>query len=146
MQSHPGGKRIPRILALLLALMAAIALFPSLGNAQKAPKKLTKQDVIDLLTGDVSSSDVADQARKSGISFQVTAAVAKEIRDAGGTDDLIHVLRTLAPHAPAAPAAPSGSPHCAASTPPVLVIESSPGQSQVYVDDEPADRPASRAV
>ncbi len=109
MGPHPGGKRIPRILALLLVLIAAIALIPSLGNAQKAAKKLTKQDIIDLLTGDVSSDDVAQEARKSGISFQVTASVAKEIRDAGGTDDLIRVLRTLAPPAPARRSA--GTPH-----------------------------------
>ena len=104
MGSHSGGKRIPKILALLLALLAAIALIPSLGKAQKAAKKLTKQDVIDLLTGDVPSDQVAQEAQKAGISFQVTASVAKEIRDAGGTDDLIRVLRTLAPAAPAAPA------------------------------------------
>src|SRR5208283_2856505 len=108
---------------------------PSLGRAQKAGKKLTKQDVIDLLTGDVPSDQVVQVARKSGISFQVTASVAKEIRDAGGTDDLIRVLRSLSPSAPAAPAS---NPRNAPSTsPPVLMIESIPGQSQVYIDDEP---------
>ena len=81
------------------------------------------------------SDQVAVEARKSGISFQVTTAVAKEIHDAGGTDALLSVLRSLAPRTATAPAntprtAPSGSP-------PVLVIESSPGQSQVYIDDEP---------
>ncbi len=100
MDSHAGGKRIAKPLALLLALIAAIALIPTFGNAQKALKKLTKQDVIDLLTGDVSSDDVAQEARKSGIAFQVTASVEKEIHDAGGTDELIRVLRTLAPGAP----------------------------------------------
>ena len=135
MGSHSGGKCIPKTLALLLALSAAIALIPSLGKAQKAAKKLTKQDVIDLLTGDVPSDQVAQEARKAGISFPVTASVAKEIRDAGGTEELIRVLQTLAPRVPPAPA---GTPHTApATSPPVLVIESSPGQSQVYIDDEP---------
>jgi hypothetical protein len=135
MGSHSGGKGIPKAIALLLALLAAIALIPTFGIAQRAPKKLAKQDVIDLLTGDVPSDQVAEEARKAGISFQVTASVAKEIRDAGGSEDLINVLRTLAPRAPAAPAsAPRTAP---ASSPPVLVIESSPGQSQVYIDDEP---------
>lgn len=135
MDSYSGGKRISKTLPLLLALMAAVALIPSLGNAQKTAKKLAKQDVIDLLTGDVPSDQVAQEARKAGISFQVTASVAKEIRDAGGTEDLISVLRTLAPRAPAAP---TGAPRTApASSPPVLVINSSPGQSQVYIDDEP---------
>jgi hypothetical protein len=135
MGSHSRGKCIPKILALLLVLMAAIAFLPAIAGAQVTPKKLTAQDVIDLLTGDVSSADVAKAAQKSGISFQVTAAVAKQIRDAGGTEDLIRVLRTLAPRPPAAPA---GTPHNAPpASPPVLMIESSPGQSQVYLDDEP---------
>ena len=88
-------KCILKTLALLLALIAAIALIPSNGTAQKATKKLTVQDVIDLLTGDVPSDQVAKEAEKAGISFQVTASVAKQIHDAGGTDDLIRVLRSL---------------------------------------------------
>ena len=135
MCSQPGARCIPKAIALLLALIAAVALFPSLGNAQRAAKKLSKQDVIDLLTGDVPSDQVAEEARKSGISFQVTAAVAKEIHDAGGTDDLIRTLRTLAASAPAAPQ--TNLPAVHSSSPPVLVIESKPGRSQVYVDDEP---------
>jgi hypothetical protein len=135
MGSHSRGQCIPKILALLLALMAALTFLRAPANAQRAPKKLTAQDVMDLLTGDVSSADVANAAQKSGISFQVTATVAKQIRDAGGTDDLIRVLRTLAPRAPAAP---TSAPHNApAASPPVLMIESSPGQSEVYIDDEP---------
>jgi hypothetical protein len=135
MRSHSRGKRISQTLALLLALVAAIAVIPSLGNAQKAAKKLTKQDVIDLLTGDVPSDQVAQEARKSGIAFQVTAAVVKEIHDVGGTDDLIRVLKSLAPRAPAAP---EGTAHTGSATsPPTLMIVSNPGKSQVYVDDEP---------
>ena len=104
---------------------------------KRAPKKLTAQDVIDLLTGDVPSDQVADEARKEGISFQVTGAVEKQIRDAGGTDDLIRVLRSLAPRAPAVPPATPASHPLPPASPPVLMIESNPGQSQVYVDDEP---------
>lgn len=128
-------KRFPEILALLLALIAAIALTPSPGTAQKAAPKLAVQDVIALLTGDVPSEQVALEAEKAGISFQVTSSVAKQIRDAGGTDDLIRVLRTLAPRAPAAPASPSRAAPVPSS--PTLSIESSPGQTEVYVDDKP---------
>ena len=126
------GEGIPKKLA-LLALMAALALLPALGNPQRAPKKLTKQDVIDLLTGDVPSEQVAEEARKAGIGFQVTASVAKDIRDAGGTEDLIRTLRALAPAAP--PAAPTRT--APTASPPVLLIESTPGQCEVYIDDEP---------
>ncbi|HXW14145.1 MAG TPA: PDZ domain-containing protein, partial [Terriglobia bacterium] len=135
MGSNLEAKRILTTLALSLALIAAITLNPSVGTAQKAARKLTEQDIIDLLTGDVPSDQVAQEAQKAGISFQVTAAVAKQIRDAGGTDDLIRVLQTLAPQAPAAPAKPPRT--VSATSSPTLLVESSPGQSQVYVDDEP---------
>jgi hypothetical protein len=121
--------------AQMLVLVASLALIPAVGDAQKAPKKLSKQDVIDLLTGDIPSDQVAEEARKSGIAFSVTPTVAKEIQDAGGTDELISVLRSLSPRSPSAPAS---VPHPgAAPSPPVLVIQSNPGQSQVYIDDEP---------
>jgi len=71
MCSQTGARCIPKAIALLLALIAAVAFFPSLGNAQKSAKNSAKQDVIDLLTGDVPSDQVAQEARKSGISFQV---------------------------------------------------------------------------
>jgi hypothetical protein len=135
MGTHSWGKSIPKTLVPVLALLAALALFPGLGNAQKTPKKLSKQDVMDLLTGDIPSDEVAQEARKAGISFQVTPAVAKEIHDAGGTDELISVLRSLSPRPPASPV---GTPRTGpAPSPPVLVIQSNPGQSQVYIDDEP---------
>ncbi len=129
-----GKKHALRFLTLLV-LGAGIALIPSHADAQKGTKKLTKQDVIDLLTGDVPSDQVAVEARKAGISFQVTPDVEKDIRDAGGTEDLIRTLRTLAP-APAAVPTPPSHPSPSAS-PPVLMILSNPGESQVYVDDEP---------
>lgn len=135
MGSNLEVKRILKTLVFLLALIAAIILPSSVGTAQKAAQKLALQDVIDLLTGDVPSDQVAREAEKAGISFQVTASAAKQIRNAGGTDDLIRVLRTLAPRTPAAPVSPSrGVP---APSPPTLLIESSPGQSEVHVDDEP---------
>ncbi len=129
-----GKRRALRFLALLV-MGAGIALISPQANAQRSTRKLTKQDVIDLLTGDVPSSQVADEARKAGISFQVTPAVEKDIRDAGGTEDLIRTLRSLAP-APVALSTPPAHPSPPAS-PPVLMIESNPGESQVYVDDEP---------
>jgi len=135
MHSRSGGKCTSGILALLLALVAATAFLSALGIAQNASKKLSKQDVIDLLTGDVSSADVAQEARKSGVSFQVTAAVEKEIRDAGGTDDLIQVLKTLAPRVTPPPT--NNPPVSPPASPTGLLIEAHPGQSQVYIDDEP---------
>lgn len=128
-------RRISEVRGVLLVLLAVIAFLPFLTHAQNTAKKLTKQDVIDLLTGDVPSDQVASEARKAGISFRVTAAVANEIKAAGGTDELISVLRSLAPHPAATP--PSAPPSVAPAGSAGLLIVSTPGLGEVYVDDEP---------
>ena len=135
MCSRSADNRILKTLALLLALTAFLAFAPSLGSAQKAARKLSVQDIVDLLTGDVPSDQVAEEAQKAGISFQVTPDVINQIHGAGGTDDLIAVLQKLSAHAPAPPVNP---PHPGpAPAAPTLVVVSTPGQSQVYIDDAP---------
>jgi hypothetical protein len=134
MRLRSNENRILKAFVLLLALTTALVFAPSTGTTQPAAK-LSLQDVIDLLTGDVASTQVAAEAQKDGISFQVTSSVAKQIKDAGGTDDLIDQLRNLAPRS-STPSTPPPNPNPPES-PPTLVIDSNPGQSQVYVDDEP---------
>ena len=119
------GKNCTRKISAAVLLILAMALVPSLA---KGANKLTKQDIIDLLTGDVPSERIAAVARESGISFQVTPDVEREIRAARGTEDLIRTLLSISPAPPPTPQAPS---------PGVLMIESNPGQSQVYIDDGP---------
>jgi hypothetical protein len=130
------GKHTRKVLALLVIALAAVALSPFSAYPQNTGKKLSKQDIIDLLTGDVTSERVADIAKEKGISFDMTAAAEKDIRAADGSDNLIRMLRGLAPRAPVAPSRPPRT-SPAAGSPAVLVIQSSPGEGQVYVDDEP---------
>jgi hypothetical protein len=134
MRTHADHHRILKTLALLAALTAL--LIPSFGPAQKGRKPLSADEIVNLLTGDVPSSDVAQEAQDAGISFQVTADVAKRIRDAGGTESLINTLRSLAPRG-TAPVTPPPRPEPVPSSPPTLNVQSSPGQCQVYVDDSP---------
>ncbi len=124
-----------RVSLLLLTALAVLSLNLAIGAPRPAGPKLTLQNVLDLLTGDVSSSDVAAEAEKDGISFQVTDSVAQQIKGAGGTDALIDDLRSLAPRTSNTPT-PTPRPNPPAS-PPTLLIDSSPGQTQVYVDDAP---------
>jgi hypothetical protein len=130
------GEHTRKALALLVILVAAVALCPFSAHPQNTGKHLSKQDIIDLLTGDVTSERVAEIAKEKGISFDMTAATEKGIRAAGGSDDLISVLRGLAPPAPVPPSRPPRT-SPAAGPPPVLVIQSNPGGGRVYVDDEP---------
>ena len=89
--------RILNVLALLVALAAAVGLLSWPGIAQKAGQPRTEKDVVSMLEQGISSDDTAQDVQKYGITFQVTASVEKEIRNSGGTDNLIRVLRSIAP-------------------------------------------------
>jgi hypothetical protein len=116
------------------ALLLAAAIFVLPARAQKSEKPLSKNDVIELLEGDVPLARVAEVARSHGITFPMTRAAEKDLRDAGADDELVKVLRELAPKAPAEP--PDSPTTNSGSGAPSLLIEASPGGAQVYIDDE----------
>jgi hypothetical protein len=96
--------------------------------AQVSKKPLSKEAIIGLLKGEVSPNRVAAIAREQGIEFQMSPETEKELRAAGATEVLLAKLRDLAPQHPAPSAEPSGTA--------TLLIGSTPGGAQVYVDDE----------
>jgi len=63
---------------------------------QMNPKALAKSDIIDLLKGDVPSGRVAGLVKERGIKFDPTQDDLKEIRAAGGGDDLVDALNDAA--------------------------------------------------
>jgi hypothetical protein len=113
---------ITTVLCLLL-----ITVFASDGATQGPPKKLSKERVVAYLKGDVAPARIAELAREHGIDFGMTPEIENELRSAGATDALLTVLRELAPKRTAPKEEPA---------PPALLIESSPGGAQVFVDDE----------
>jgi len=64
--------------------------------AEVNPKALAKADIIDLLKGDVPSERVAALVKDRGIKFVPSEDDLKEIRAAGGGDDLIDALKQAA--------------------------------------------------
>jgi hypothetical protein len=56
------------------------------------PRALSKPAILDLLTNFVPSARVADLVRQNGIKFAPTPEDLKEIRSAGGQDDLIDAV------------------------------------------------------
>jgi hypothetical protein len=104
----------------VLVLLVSVAAWPTPGAAQVSPKPLSKNDTLQLLQGEVPSGRIAELARAQGISFQITPETESELKEAGATDELLNVLRELAPKPPA---------------PPVLDVVSAPGGVQVYIDD-----------
>lgn len=126
--------RSPRII-LLPILFISVALLTSVAQEQKKREPLTEGEIIRLLQGGVPADRIQSLAQEFGISFEVTAAVERDLRDAGAPERLIQSLREVVPQAaPPKPAKPDVPP--AAPSPPVLAVESTPGGVQVFVDDE----------
>jgi hypothetical protein len=63
---------------------------------QSNSKALGKADIIDLLKGEVPSGRVTELIKQRGIKFAPTEDDYKEIRTAGGDDELINVLKAAA--------------------------------------------------
>ncbi len=108
------GKIILMILAGALAVMTAMAEQP-----------LTQDDVTLLLLGGAPSEKIVKLVEQRGIDFQLTPEVAKKLKDAGATDELLGVMSRVGSHpqpsatsAPAAPAAAAPAPAPAATPPP----------------------------
>ncbi len=116
--------------AVLVLCMVASLASPFPAQAQKSGKAMTKTDLIGLLEGGVPAEKLREAAQKYGIAFEMNAPTETELRDAGAEDDLIQLLRRLAPK-------PAVIPTPRATGPAVLMVEVTPGGAQVYVDDEP---------
>jgi len=80
-----------------------LAMLPGL-YAQTPQPPLSKEDVLKLLSGNVSPKRVEALARERGIDFQLTPETESELRQAGATDVLLSALREIAPAPPVAPA------------------------------------------
>lgn len=121
------------------AVMLTIMLSP-LWAAQKSSKPITKDEVISLLKGEVSSPRIAELVRERGISFAVTRPTETQLREAGATEELLKALRQAAPRAVTPSRPPARPPTAPTSTTqtaaPVLIIDAKPGGAQVYIDDE----------
>ena len=128
---------VQRLSAILAVFIALAFCLPGI-KAQKSSKPLAKEDVLELLTGDVPPERVAGIVRERGVSFKLDQAAEDQIRQAGGNDELLKAIRELAPKPPAAPAGKPKPPAPPKPTgPPVLLIEATPGDAHVYIDDEP---------
>jgi hypothetical protein len=62
------------------------------------PKALDRLDIVGLLQGGVSPARIIDLIKDRGVKFSPSADDLNEIRNAGGTDDLIQAIQQAAPH------------------------------------------------
>ncbi len=98
--------RIYRSLLAACLFLAVVAAVAGSAHAQSSPKPFTKEDVLTLLTGNVSAKRVETLVRQRGIDFQMTPDTESELRQAGATEPLLAALREIAP-TPAVPVAAS---------------------------------------
>ena len=102
----------------VLALLFLSLLAATWAQTQPSPKPLSKDDVLMLLRGTVSTRRVEELVRQRGIDFQITPEAENELHSAGADDALLSTLKQLAPK------------------PPILVVTTTPGGAQVFVDDQ----------
>lgn len=113
-----GKLRLRLSLLVFTALALCVAANPANASSPPVAKPLSKSDIIDLLKGDVPAARVGELVQERGVDFEVTAEAERELRRAGATDDLIATIRSVAPKQQG------------------VQIEVTPGDAEVYVDDE----------
>jgi len=123
--------RSPVLITVLSCLFLAGALVLLPAQDQKKLEPLTEGEINRPLQGGVPPERVETLARDRGISFPMTEGVLRDLTDAGATAERLQVLDEIARKA--APAAPAQPPSASSAT--TLVIESQPGEAQVYIDD-----------
>jgi len=110
--------------AAILAILFLVGVRTS--AAQKA-EPLSEQKVIELLRAKVPSSRVSDIVDDRGIDFDLTHEIEQRVRNAGGGDDLVAALRRASQRHAESEGPRTGG----------LIIKSTPGETQVYLNDEP---------
>jgi formylglycine-generating enzyme required for sulfatase activity len=111
------------LLLATILLVSSQLLVPQPLHAQTA-KELAKEDILKLLSAEVASRRIEALVEERGIAFELTPEVEQELKRAGANADLIEVIR--ANSKPPSPAE--------------LVVESSPGGAEVYLDSQSVAR------
>ncbi len=101
----------------------------TLGGSRAAQNTgpLDEQKVLEMLVGGVPSARVTMLVDKWGIDFILTPDFEQRVRDAGGGSDLVAALRQASQRYKDAQKPRTGG----------LVIKSTPGEAQVYLNDAP---------
>ena len=109
--------------AILLFLMVAWGRPITAQNVEP----LNEQNVLELLTGGVPSVRVTTLVDQRGIVFILSPEIEQGVRKAGGGDDVVAALERASQRYAESQKSRTGG----------LVIKSTPGEAQVYLDDAP---------
>jgi hypothetical protein len=137
-------KGIPRTSSLAILSTLLLILVTVLAAAPQEKKKLTAENIMELLSGGVSVSRVTYLVLDRGVDFELSPKLEKAFQDAGADPTLLAAIRKAGPSASAtpssAPAAIASAPSKPTTTPrqPAtgLTIRSQPGGAAIFIDGE----------
>jgi hypothetical protein len=116
-----------RLAAFTTLILAVLIMATGQTAVAQNGKPLNQHEVIELLEGGVPSARVSEIVDDRGIDFDLSPQIEQKVRDAGGADDVVAALRrATARHAETERPRTGG-----------LVIKTTPGETQVYLNDEP---------
>jgi len=113
----------------MLSALILVCLMPAVsrGHPAQENRALSEQEVLELLEGGVASARVGEIVDERGITFEFTSEIEQKVRDAGGAEDVVSALRKASKAYTQSVQPRTGG----------LVVKTTPGESQVYLNDEP---------
>ena len=113
---------------ILTGLILGLMYFVPATHGQESRRPLSQNEVVSLLESGVASSRIQEIVRARGVSFPWSSETERRMRGAGADDDILKLLREIAPQPPPpAPAQPADA---------TLLLEVSPGGARAFIDDE----------
>jgi hypothetical protein len=116
-----------RLAALSIAIFAFLMMMLTTALASPKDKPLNEEEIIELLQAHVASARVSEIVDDRGINFNFTAESEQKVRDAGGGDDVVASLQRASQRYAESQAPRTGE----------LVVKTTPGEAQIYLNDEP---------
>ncbi len=116
-----------RLAAFSGVILAVLIVVGARTSAAQKVEPLSQQKVLELLKAKVPSSRVSAIVDDRGIDFDLTPEIEQRVRGAGGGDGVIEALRRASQRHAESEGPRTGG----------LVIKSTPGETQVYLNDEP---------
>jgi hypothetical protein len=122
-------KRIQNARLVLWCLLITLAMGLSTERTLSVEKgkQLSESDILELLSGDVPTTRVAELVKERGIDFTLTPERERKFRAAKATPELIDALREASKRKTDEEQPRTGT----------LNLQSKPGEAEVYLNDEP---------
>ena len=116
-----------RLAALSVSIFTSLVVTLVPISATPNDKPLNEREIIELLQAHVASAHVSEIVDDRGINFDFTPEIEQRVRGAGGGDDVVAALKRASQRHAESEGPRTGE----------LVVKTTPGEAQVYLNDEP---------